>query len=212
MSTKPRSRLDPSGRSRGCARLDRQVPTYREYLSVRGNAASYVRNCEAAVAHLSMWMKLADKRLSDLDEEHVAEFLGHHLPGCSCATNARHPTTVRAALGHLLIVLRAANAIAPRPLDMTEVAQELRRYDQYMEQVRGLAPKTREGALRLVQALLRKHFDSDAYFFDDIGGTALPRICWSRRSTSASSRYCWATSGWRQRACMPRWPPTCCAA
>jgi len=42
--------------------------------------------------------------------------------------------------------------IAPKPLDMTAVGQELRRYDQYMDQVRGLAPKTREGALRLVEA------------------------------------------------------------
>jgi site-specific recombinase XerD len=168
MSTKPRSRLDPSSRSRGCAQLDRQVPTYREYLSVRGNAAGYVRSCEAAVAHLSMWMKQANKRLSDLDEELVAEFLGHHLPGCCCATSARHPSTVRAALGHLLVALRAASAIAPRPLDMTEVAQELRRYNQYMDQVRGLAPKTREGALRLVEALLRKHFDDDVIRFEII--------------------------------------------
>ncbi len=51
---------------------------------------------------------------------------------------ARHAISVRAALG-LLILLRSVSAIAPRPLDMTEVGQELRRYDQYMEQVRGLA-------------------------------------------------------------------------
>jgi site-specific recombinase XerD len=75
---------------------------------------------------------------------------------------------LRAALGHLLVVLRTANAIAPRPLDMTEVGQELRRYDQYMEQVRGLAPKTREGALRLVEALLRKHFGDDAIRFENL--------------------------------------------
>jgi site-specific recombinase XerD len=125
-----------------------------------------VRNCEAAVAHLSTWMKDANKCLSDLDEGLVAEFVEHHIPGCHCATSARHPSTIRAALGHLLVVLRTANAIAPRPLDMTEVAQELRRYDQYMEQVRGLAPKTREGAPRLVEALLRKHFGDDAIQFD----------------------------------------------
>jgi len=35
-----------------------------------------------------------------------------------------------------------------------------------MEQVRGLAPKTREGALRLVGALLRKHFGDDAIRFE----------------------------------------------
>lgn len=75
---------------------------------------------------------------------------------------------MRAALGHLLVVLRATGAIAPQPLDKTEVGQELRRYDQYMEQVRGLAPKTREGALRLVEALLRKHFGDDAIRFEVI--------------------------------------------
>ena len=168
MRIKPRSRPDPSCRPRGCAQLDRHIPGYREYLLERGNAAGYVRNCEAAVVHLSMWMKQGKKRLTDLDEELVAEFLGHHLPGCSCATSARHPSTVRAALGHLFVVLRAASAIAPRPLDMTEVAQELRRYDQYMEQARGLAPKTREGTLRLVEALLRKHFGDEVIRFEVI--------------------------------------------
>jgi site-specific recombinase XerD len=165
MRTKLPSRSEPSGRTRGCAQLERYVPAYREHLVDRGNAAGYVRNCEAAVVHLSMWMKGVSKRLADVGEGLVTEFLELHLPGCSCATNARHPTTVRAALGHLLVVLRAADAIAPKPLDMTAVGLELDRYDQYMEQARGLAPKTREGALRLVEALLRKHFgDGDIRF------------------------------------------------
>lgn len=168
MPTKPRSRLDPSGRARGCVQLDRHIPAYHRYLADRGNAAGYARSCEAAVAHLSMWMEGAKKSLADVDEGLVAEFVDHHLPGCHCPTSARHPSSVRAALGHLLVVLRAVGAIAPQPLDMTEVGQELRRYDQYMEQVRGLAPKTREGALRLVEALLRKHFGSDAIQFEVI--------------------------------------------
>ena len=168
MRTKPRSRPDPSDRSHGCAQLDSHIAGYRQYLSDRGNAAGYVRNCEAAVAHLSMWLKASNKRLAEVDEGLVAEFVEHHLPGCRCATSARHPSTVRASLGHLLVVLRDANAIAPRPLDMTEVGVELRRYDQYMEQVRGLAPRTREGALRLVEALLRKHFGDEAVQFEII--------------------------------------------
>jgi len=168
MRTKLPSRSEPSGRARGCAPLERHTQAYREYLVERGNAAGYVRSCEAAVVHLSMWMKQANKRLADVGEDLVAEFLGLHLPGCRCATSARHPTTVRAALGHLLVMLRVAGAIAPKPLDTTAVGQELRCYDQYMEQVRGLAPKTREGALRLVEALLRKHFKDDAIRFEII--------------------------------------------
>ncbi|EHR69779.1 site-specific recombinase XerD [Burkholderiales bacterium JOSHI_001] len=168
MPTKPRSRLDPSGRARGCAQLDRHIQAYRQYLADRGNAAGYARSCEAAVAHLSLWMKSARKSLADIDEGLVAEFVDQHLPGCHCPTNARHPSSVRAALGHLLVVLRAAGAIAPQPLDMTEVGQELRRYDQYMEQVRGLAQNTRDGAQRLVEALLRQHFGDDAIRFEVI--------------------------------------------
>ena len=165
MRTKPSSRSELPARKGGCTQLERHVPAYRLYLLERGNAAGYVRSCEAAVMHLSMWMRQANRRMADIDEALVVEFLDGHLSQCNCATSARHPTTVRAALGHLLVVLRAADAIASKPLDTTAVGQELRRYDQYMEQVRGLAPKTREGALRLVDALLRKHFaDGDIRF------------------------------------------------
>ena len=168
MSTKRPTRSASSGRARGCAPLERHTQAFRQYLLDRGNAAGYVHNCEAAVAHLSMWMKQAGRRLADVGEELVTEFLRDHLPVCRCTTSARHPDTVRAALGHLLVVLRAAGAIVPKPLDMTAVGQELRRYDQYMEQVRGLAPNTRESALRLIEALLRKHFGDDAIRFEGI--------------------------------------------
>jgi hypothetical protein len=189
--------------------LERHTQAYREYLLDRGNAAGYVRSCEAAVMHLSMWMKQANKRVADVGEGLVTEFLERHLLVCHCATSARHPTTVRAALDHLLIVLRAADAIAPKPLDTTALGQELGRYDQYMDQVRGLAPKTQEGALRLVEALLRKHFDDDAIGFEVITPehvrrffaiqaknykTASSRASWSRpcEATSAGARR-WAT-------------------
>jgi hypothetical protein len=121
MRTKLPSRSEPSGRSRSCAQLERHTQAYRDYLLDRGNAAGYVCSCEAAVIHLSMWMKQTRKRLADVGEDLVAEFFEHHLPDCRCATNARHPTIVRAALGHLLVVLRAANAIAPKPVDTTAV-------------------------------------------------------------------------------------------
>lgn len=168
MRTKRPSRSEPDRRTYGCAQLERHAHAYREYLLGRGNAAGYVRNCEAAVVHLSIWMGQANKRLADLGEGLVAEFLERHLRHCSCATSARQSAGVRAALGHLLVVLRAADAIAPKPQDATPVGQELRRFDHYMAQVRGLAPKTREGALRLVGALLRKHFGDGAIRFDAI--------------------------------------------
>jgi hypothetical protein len=38
-----------------------------------------------------MWMKQADNRLTDVDEELGGKFLEHHLPGCRCTTSALHP-------------------------------------------------------------------------------------------------------------------------
>lgn len=168
MRTKLLSRSEPSVSADRVAQLEQHEKAYREYLLLRGNAAGYVRSCEAAVVHLSMWMERANKRLAALGDELVAEFLEQHLPRCSCPTSARHPASVRAALGHLLVVLRAAGAIAPKAQDTTPVGEELRRYDKYMAQVRGLAPKTREGALRLVGLLLRKHFGEGAVHFGTI--------------------------------------------
>ena len=93
MRTKPRSRLDPSARSRSCVQLDRHVLGYRQYLSDRGNAAGYARSCEAAVAHLSMWMKGAKKSLANIDEGLVAEFATTTSP----AANAQRVHAIRAA-------------------------------------------------------------------------------------------------------------------
>ncbi|MCA9233625.1 MAG: hypothetical protein KDA57_23495, partial [Planctomycetales bacterium] len=56
MRTKLSSQSEPYIRTRGFTQLERHVPAYREYLLSRGNAAGYVRSCEAAVMHLSMWM------------------------------------------------------------------------------------------------------------------------------------------------------------
>lgn len=85
MRTKLCSRPEPSGRSRGCDQLERHIRAYREYLVERGNAAVYIRSCEAEVVHLSMWMKQGNKHLTDVGEALVTEFLEHHLPDCLCA-------------------------------------------------------------------------------------------------------------------------------
>jgi site-specific recombinase XerD len=155
-------RSEPPAAASCPAQLSEHTAAYRKYLVDRGNAAAYVRSCEAAVAHLWMWMQRSGRPLLAIGEELVTEFFNQHLPSCACPTTARDRTTVRAALGHLLVVLRSAGAIAPPAQDMTPVGQELRRYDEYMSQARGLAPHTREGALRLVRRLLRQHFGDAA--------------------------------------------------
>lgn len=176
MSIKRPSRSAPLVLARGGAIPARHLEEYRAYLTNRGHATGYIRQCEAAVAHFASWLKQQGKRLGSVDESLVAEFVERHLKRCSCASTARSPTTARAALGHLLIVLRKAGAIRPKPQDTSPVAEELRRYDEYMSQVRGLAPKTRESALRLVGALLRKYFGTKAIEFDRITADRVRRF------------------------------------
>jgi integrase len=59
---------------------------------------------------------------------------------------------------HLLVVLRSQGAIAPVALKATAVDEELRCYDEYMDHARGLVPKTRSTALRIIGRLLTSRF------------------------------------------------------
>jgi integrase/recombinase XerC len=101
--------------------------------------------------------------LQSIDEALVAKFTDQHLPRCHCSGPVqRDRRTLSAALGHLLAVLRAQGAIAPVMVSSKPVDEELRRYDAYMDHVRGLAPKTREAALRIVGRLLTARFGDAA--------------------------------------------------
>jgi site-specific recombinase XerD len=155
----------PSGRGiavGGPTPLTQHALAYRTYLLARGHAAKYVRTCEAAVAHLWAWMARNHRPASDLSESLVTEFLDDHLPRCRCATGTRDRRTVRAALGHLLTALRASGVVAAKALDTTAAADELRRLDEHLAQVRGLAASTRANVVRIVARLLRQRFGSGA--------------------------------------------------
>jgi integrase len=56
------------------------------------------------------------------------------------------------------VVLRTEGAIGQPTARATPADEELIRYDEYMDHVRGLAPKTRSGALRIVGRLLASRF------------------------------------------------------
>ena len=133
------------------------------YLTDRGYAASTFGICVGSVAHFSQWLGQRRMRVRRINEGAVAEFLDEHLPGCSCAEPVqRERRGLSAALGHLLVVLRARGAIAPPAVSTTPVDDELRRYAEHMDHVRGLAPKTRSGALRIARRLLCERFGDGA--------------------------------------------------
>jgi integrase/recombinase XerC len=113
------------------------------------------------IAHFARWACCKRLDLLRIDEASVTAFLDQHLPNCRCEGSVRHDRCDhRAALGHLLFVLRTQGAIASPARSMTPVDEELRRFDSHMGRVRGLAPKTRAGVLRVVGRLLRQRFGS----------------------------------------------------
>lgn len=139
------------------------VDAYKQHLIEGGYAAGTIACCLSSVSHLSQWMCRSRLRIEHVNETMVAEFLGDHLPRCQCrAPVLRVRSDLSAALGHLLVVLRARGAIAPPAVGTRPVDEELRRYDEYMAQVRGLAPNTRDGALRIVRRLLMSRFRDGA--------------------------------------------------
>ena len=128
------------------------VDAFKQYLTDRGYAASTLANYVGSVAHFAQWIHRRRVRVQRIDEAAVAEFLDEHLAHCCCTGSVhRDRRDLSAALGHLLVVLRAQGAIAPPTARTTPVDDELRRYDEHMDHVRGLAPKTRAIALRIVR-------------------------------------------------------------
>jgi integrase/recombinase XerC len=135
------------------------VDAFKQYLTDRGYAATTFANCVGSIAHFAQWVHDRRLRVQRIDEAVVAEFLDEHLSRCCCPGPVqRDRRGLSAALGHLLVVLRAQRVIAPPAVSTTPVYDELRRYDEHMDHVRGLAPKTRDIALRIVRRLLTSRF------------------------------------------------------
>jgi site-specific recombinase XerD len=139
------------------------IDEYRLYLADRGYAATTFSNCMRSIAHFAQWTRSRRLRVRHIDESVVTEFLDRHLPKCRCTGRiCRDRGSLSAALGHLLVVLRARGIVAPPTMSATPIDEELLRYDEYMDHVRGLAPKTRSVALRIVGRLLASRFSDGA--------------------------------------------------
>ncbi|KAF7959329.1 integrase [Cupriavidus sp. UYMU48A] len=134
------------------------VDAFKQYLSQRRYAAKTVATYLRCITHFAQWADSGRYRRRRIDEGLIAEFLHEHFQ-CKCPGALHHDRhDHRAALGHLLVVLRAQGVIAVPAVGATPVDEELRRYGEYMEHVRGLAPKTRNIALRIVGRLLTARF------------------------------------------------------
>lgn len=135
------------------------VDAFSRHLTERGYAQSTIDGYLACIAHFAHWMSRLRVRVREIDERLIAQFLDEHLPRCDCkkpvCDDRRY---LRAALRHLLGVLRTLGVTSVPAVRATPVDEELRRLDEHMDHVRGLAPKTRSMALRIVRRLLVERF------------------------------------------------------
>ena len=126
-------------------------------------ASNTINNYLAGLCHFAHWTTLCNIELKSIDEKLIQQFLNNHLPCCNCeAPVFLARKDLSAALGHLLVLLRVNAVVANAVIGLTPVDEELRRFDEYMDHVRGLAPKTRKTNLCFIRRLLFGQFGDQA--------------------------------------------------
>jgi integrase/recombinase XerC len=145
------------------------VKTITHHLTQGVYASSTIDKYLACIAHFSHWLTQCGIDVHRIGEEVVRQFLDDHLPGCDCAKPVcRVRTDLRAALRHLLVVLRANDVIADPSVAMTPVDEELQCFDDHMNHARGLAHRTRSHYLYIVRLLLFEQFSDHPVVFSTI--------------------------------------------
>ena len=140
--------------------LNPSAASYAAYLQRHGYSAPIAGAYFRAVGHFAHWLTEHHLTLRRLDESVVRRFLTTHLPTCRCPVRCqRTVTTVQAALGHLLHVLRADGRVQARPGGLSPAIQdELTRFTSHLEHVCGLADKTRASRRWWVAQFLADRF------------------------------------------------------
>ena len=107
------------------------MDAYSAHLLRGRYAAKTIRTYVTGVAHFAHWVQLCALPVQLLDEREVERFLGNHLPRCDCPRPVLlEHRDLRAALGHLLGVLREQGAIAASAPPAGYIADELGRYEE----------------------------------------------------------------------------------
>jgi integrase/recombinase XerD len=129
----------------GTSVLGPSADAYVGYLHRHGFCAGTVQCHVRSVSHFAYWLTECRIQLSHVDEALVQQFVTEHLPDCQCPGRCqRTGIEVRAALAHLLLVLRAEGRIpAARIPAPPAIHSELERYDSYLTEICGLASATR---------------------------------------------------------------------
>jgi site-specific recombinase XerD len=121
-----------------------------------------IRHYLSALAHFNYWAGTRPLVVSNLGETAMGEFIGLHLPTCTCPPPCfRGRREIGAALRRLLRLLQQERLVeAQLPLS-TPVSKELFQFRQYLTNLCGLAISTCSYRLRVVRLFLDAHFGFD---------------------------------------------------
>lgn len=145
------------------------IDAFNERLQRGRYAANTTTRYVSGIAHFARWMAQQNQPVQSLDEHVVSRFLNEHLPLCDCPLPVfRGYRDLRAALRHLLEVLREQGVVPIPPPPTSDITDELRRYDEHMNNARGLAAGTRRGRLSTVQRLLLHKFADRPIVFAEL--------------------------------------------
>jgi integrase/recombinase XerD len=133
---------------------------YMERLVQRGYAGHTINLYVSGIAHFADWLSRHHFEPSAIREGLITRFLDHHLPRCQCAPwFSRSRSSVRAALKHLLAILRAQGDCSLKISPVSPaIERELIDFDRRLSEVRGLSVLTRSSYLRRLKDFLTDRF------------------------------------------------------
>jgi integrase/recombinase XerD len=136
--------------------LHDSADAFAEHLARRHLGRISVETYLRVAAHFGRWL---DGGGGAASAQSVDAFLSKHLPRCCCrGAVTRSRIIVRAALGHLVSVLRSTGRFEEPPALCTPVGVEIDAFDAYMVRVCGLAAATRRRRRYDVHRLLDQVF------------------------------------------------------
>jgi len=95
-----------------------------------------IDNYLAGLTYFAHWTTQCDIDVKNIDEKLIQQFLDDHLPHCNCEKPAfYYAKDLHAALGRLLVLLRANTIIADPSIGLTPVGEELRRFDDQVNRI-----------------------------------------------------------------------------
>jgi len=172
--------------------LQSSAEAYVQYLTAHGYAPQTMQFYVGTFAHFSHWLAAVHLDVRAVDEKVIDRFLDRHLPHCCCSEHYRRSLASNsAALGHLLKHLRASGRVAA-PLKATGfIAQELKDFEHYLLQVRGVGGTTRDVRLNHIRAFLLGQFGMQPILLQSVDGHSVERFLtrytegWTAESRSA---------------------------